>query len=91
MCEHAAPPASALQAQSQLSPIGAGPSMAYTVLASPAEYLIAHLGLTRRTTAEVQDLYSRPIAAPAVPLHQTARGSKRLSRPVIGEPDRSAA
>jgi hypothetical protein len=29
---------------------------------SPAETLIAHLGLEKRSTAEVQDLYSRPIA-----------------------------
>jgi hypothetical protein len=56
-------------------------------LASAAEKLIAHLGLTRRTTAEVQDLYSRPITAPPAPL----RRSKRLSRPVSVAPERNAA
>jgi len=69
----------------------ANPAMGYTVLASAAEHLIAHLGLTRPTTAEVQDLYSRPITAPPVPLHQMARVPKRLSHPVTGEPERSAA
>jgi hypothetical protein len=34
-----------------------------TVPASPSEVLIEHLGVTRRTTAEVQDMYSRPIPA----------------------------
>jgi hypothetical protein len=58
-----------------------------SLLASAAEKLIAHLGLSRRTTAEVQDLYSRPITAPAVPL----RGSKRLCRPVSVDPERNAA
>jgi hypothetical protein len=28
---------------------------------SPSEVLIRHLGLTHRTRAEVQDLYSRPL------------------------------
>jgi hypothetical protein len=32
-----------------------------TATRSPSEVLIEHLGLTRRTQAEVQDLYSRPI------------------------------
>jgi hypothetical protein len=28
-----------------------------------AEILMRHLGLTQRTAAEIQDLYSRPLAA----------------------------
>jgi hypothetical protein len=32
--------------------------------ATPAEVLIDHLGLEQRTTAEVEDLYSRPIPPP---------------------------
>ena len=76
MCGHEAPVTPASRPQSQPS-----------LLASAAEKLIAHLGLTRRTTAEVQDLYSRPIAAPAVPL----QGLKRFSRPVSVEPERNAA
>jgi hypothetical protein len=91
MCGHAAHPGTSVTSPVAALASGAGSSMGCTVLASPAEYLIAHLGLTGRTTAEVQDLYSRPIAAPAVPLRQTSQGSKRLSRPVIGEPERSAA
>jgi hypothetical protein len=35
--------------------------------ATPAEILIEHLGLEIRTTAEVQDLYSRPTPPPARP------------------------
>jgi hypothetical protein len=31
---------------------------------TPAEILIQHLGLEKRTTAEVQDLYSRPKPPP---------------------------
>jgi hypothetical protein len=63
------------------------PQLQPSCLASAAETLIAHLGLTRRTRAEVQDLYSRPVTAPAVPL----RGSKRLSKAVSVEPERNAA
>lgn len=32
-----------------------------TTTLSPSEVLIRHLGLTLRTQAEVQDLYSRPL------------------------------
>lgn len=32
-----------------------------TATRSPSDVLIGQLGLTRRTQAEVQDLYSRPI------------------------------
>jgi hypothetical protein len=76
MCGHETPVTPASRPQSQPS-----------CLASAAETLIAHLGLTRRTTVEVQDLYSRPVTAPAVPL----RGSKWMSRPVSVEPERNAA
>jgi hypothetical protein len=34
------------------------------IAATPAEILIDHLGLEKRTTAEVEDLYSRPIPPP---------------------------
>ena len=37
--------------------------------ATPAETLLARLGLATKATAEVQDLYSRPIATtPVIPL-----------------------
>ena len=32
-----------------------------TTTRSPSDVLIEHLGLTRRSQAEVEDLYSRPI------------------------------
>ncbi len=35
--------------------------------ATPAEILIEHLGLRKRTTAEVRDLYSRPLPPPERP------------------------
>jgi hypothetical protein len=35
-----------------------------SILVTPAEILIARLGLEKRTTAEVEDLYSRPIPPP---------------------------
>jgi hypothetical protein len=40
-----------------------------TRAATPAEALLARLGLTTKAEAEVQDLYSRPIATtPVIPL-----------------------
>ena len=39
-----------------------------TVPTSPAAILLAHLGLETRTTAEIEDLYSRPIPTDIVPL-----------------------
>lgn len=40
-----------------------------TRTATPAETLLARLGLPTKATAEVQDLYSRPIATtPVIPL-----------------------
>jgi hypothetical protein len=41
--------------------------MTASVPATPAEILIEHLGLEKRTTAQVQDLYSRPLPPPALP------------------------
>lgn len=35
-----------------------------TTTLAPSDVLIGHLGLTRRTRAEVQDLYSRPLRKP---------------------------
>jgi hypothetical protein len=32
-----------------------------TATRTPSDVLIGHLGLTRRTQAEVEDLYSRPL------------------------------
>ena len=43
-----------------------------SIPATPAEILIEHLGLEKRTTAEVEDLYSRPIPPPA---RQAVRGA----------------
>ena len=37
------------------------------ISATPAEILIDHLGIEQRLTAEVRDLYSRPIPAPIPP------------------------
>jgi hypothetical protein len=42
-------------------------SAAAPVPSTPAEVLIEHLGLKKRTTAEVEDLYSRPLPPPARP------------------------
>jgi hypothetical protein len=40
-----------------------------TRVATPAETLLARLGLETQASAEVQDLYSRPIATtPVIPL-----------------------
>jgi len=38
-----------------------------SVPATPAEILIQHLGLEKRTAAAVEDLYSRPLPPPALP------------------------
>ena len=49
-----------------------------TTDASPATTLIAHLGLEAKASAEVQDLYSRPIrTTPVVPL---VTGEHRVPR-----------
>jgi hypothetical protein len=49
-----------------------------TTAATPATTLIAHLDLETQVSAEVQDLYSRPIrTTPVVPLHT---GEHRVPR-----------
>ena len=49
-----------------------------TTAATPAATLIAHLGLETKASAEVRDLYSRPIrTAPVLPL---VTGDRRLPR-----------
>jgi hypothetical protein len=48
-----------------------------TVQDSPADVLIEHLGLTQRMTAEVQDMYSRPIPAPSVAIVPRDAGRTR--------------
>jgi hypothetical protein len=49
-----------------------------TTAATPATTLIEHLGLETRGSAEVQDLYSRPIrTTPVLPL---ATGEHRVPR-----------
>jgi hypothetical protein len=57
---------------------------------SPAETLIEQLGLTRRTTAEVQDMYSRPIPAPALAMVPADTAPKRHPEPAT-ERDLDAA
>jgi hypothetical protein len=49
-----------------------------TTAATPATTLIDHLGLTTKASAEVQDLYSRPIrTTPVLPL---VTGEHRVPR-----------
>jgi hypothetical protein len=91
MCGHAPARVPAPRPESQSCPLCVKAAIGYATLASAAERLIAHLGLTRRVKAEVQDLYSRPRTAPAVPLAGNSRESTRVSRPVRAEPERDAA
>jgi hypothetical protein len=50
-----------------------------TTAATPATTLIAHLDLEARTSAEVQDLYSRPIrTTPVVPLRTGEHRVRRI-------------
>ena len=70
--------------------------LAGSVLSSAADVLIEQLGLTRRTTAEVQDLYSRPAeppVSPAVPQNDAPRTetTRRLHPQPVREPDLNAA
>jgi hypothetical protein len=70
--------------------------LAETVLACAADSLIEHLGLARRTAAEVQDLYSRPAEPPvtaAVPQNDALRTetTRRLRPRPVREPDLDAA
>jgi hypothetical protein len=62
-----------------------------TVLDSPADVLVEHLGLTQRMTAEVQDMYSRPIPAPLVTIVPRDAGPKWQHPEPITEPDLDAA
>jgi hypothetical protein len=43
-----------------------------TTTRSPSDVLIGHLGLTRRTQAEVEDLYSRPLREHITPIAPAA-------------------
>lgn len=59
--------------------------------ASAADTLIQHLGLVRRLHAVVQDLYSRPIVAPAPALAPDHTWPMRPFRPGISATERDAA
>ncbi len=77
-------------------PKSAKARLAETVLASAADVLIEHLGLARRTTAEVQDLYSRPAeptVPPTVPQNEApwTETTRRLHPRPVREPDLDAA
>jgi hypothetical protein len=91
MCGHAPARVPAPRPESQSCPLCVKAAVGYAILASAAERVIAHLGLTRRMKAEVQDLYSRSSTAPVVSLAGNSRASSRTSRPVRGEPEREAA
>jgi hypothetical protein len=43
------------------------PALTTPAPATPAEILLERLGLEKRVSAEVQDLYSRPLPSPAWP------------------------
>jgi hypothetical protein len=62
-----------------------------TVLGVATRTLLEHLGLRRRTTAQVQDLYSRPIDTPAVRLTPADRETRKSRLQPATEPDRDAA
>lgn len=62
-----------------------------TVPTSPAATLLAHLGLETRTTAEIEDLYSRPIATDVLPLVTGEHRTVQASTPPAQSPDREAA
>jgi hypothetical protein len=44
----------------------AGTALRQTMAGTPAQVLLAHVGLETRATAEVQDLYSQPISVTEV-------------------------
>jgi hypothetical protein len=58
MCGHA-PKVPASRPESRSFPPTVQAAVRYTIPAPAAERLIAHIGLTRRMKAEVQNLYSR--------------------------------
>jgi len=72
-------------------PSETNPALSETEPASPADVLIEHLGVAKRTTAEVRDMYSRPIAGPVVMIVPNEVGPKRQHPKPATEPDRDAA
>jgi hypothetical protein len=62
-----------------------------TVPMRPAATLLAHLGLAGRTTAEIEDLYSRPIATDVLPLVAGEHRAVQMHVPLVESPDREAA
>ena len=88
MCGYV-PNATASQSASQPCPAAEKSARGYTALACPACRLLAHLGLTRRKTARVEDLYSSSVTT--APSRPALRETKRFSRPIIAEPERDAA
>jgi hypothetical protein len=65
--------------------------LAESVPASAADVLIEHLGLARRTAAEVQDLYSRPAEPPVMPTVPQNDAPRRLHPQPLQQPDLDAA
>jgi hypothetical protein len=60
-----------------------------TATTSPSDVLIGHLGLTRRTRAEVEDLYSRPIPEPVSVIARLAPAASMVT--AVATPDLEAA
>jgi hypothetical protein len=58
---------------------------------SPAATLLAHLGLATQTTAEIEDLYSRPIATDVLPLVTGEHRAVQTPLQPAESPDREAA
>ena len=56
---------------------------------SPSDVLIGHLGLTRRTQAEVQDLYSRPLRERITVITPMAPAASMVT--AVSTPDLEAA
>jgi hypothetical protein len=53
------------------------PVLREAVPALPADVLVEHLGLTKPMTAEMQDMYSRPIPPPSVTIVPRDAGRTR--------------
>ena len=60
-----------------------GRGLGETTGATPARILLAHLGLATRATAEVQDMYSRPVRS--TPVLSLVTGEHRVPRASTGE------
>ena len=58
---------------------------------SPAATLLAHLGLATQARAEIEDLYSRPIATDVLSLVTGEHRAVRTPVPSAESPDREAA